>query len=269
MSLVRRCGLLFFHLHQFTSLQLPYSLGGVLKFRSSYLEGQVIWCLLDLRPAETLVLQQWPHTQTQTHTSAQCSSPFPAPLTFLTSTNCFCWRCCWVNSLNLCPWSKVSECAIVVVFSSGNFVAAQTLRWWWVFLALEKGRLVSQDHTATSFIAHELILFRKGEWARPAAIVGKVFWKSRRIMKITHLPCNFLILQDFVYTTMRCPPGVSHASIGMNVFTWVWLLLRSFALLGANPFSFQFSRALNFFWQVIWYLCSWAVSNGEPSYSSS
>lgn len=40
-------------------------------------------------------------------------------------------------------------------------------------MQFDKGILVPQDHSVTSFIAHGLILFRSGELARPVSIVGK------------------------------------------------------------------------------------------------
>lgn len=137
-----------------------------------------------------------------------------------------------------------------------------------LYLQVDKGRLVSQDHSVTSFIAHELILFRSGELARPVSIVGKVLWESRKIIKIAPLPCSFLVLKAICPYHYTMPSAVWHASIGMNVLTWFLLLLRSFALLGANPFSFQFSKIQYFFWQVIWYGGSRVISNGEPSGSS-
>lgn len=41
-------------------------------------------------------------------------------------------------------------------------------------MQVDNGRLVFQDHSVTSVITHELILFRSGELARPVPIVGKV-----------------------------------------------------------------------------------------------
>lgn len=137
-----------------------------------------------------------------------------------------------------------------------------------LYLQVDKGRLVSQDHSVTSFIAHELILLRIGELARPVSIVGKILWESRKIIKIAPLPCNFLALKAICPYHYTMPSAVWRASIGLNVFTWFLLLLRSFALLGANPFSFQFSKIQYFFWQVIWYGYSRVISNGEPSGSS-
>lgn len=79
------------------------------------------------------------------------------------------------------------------------------------------------------------------------------------------MPCNFLIIEAICPYHYTITSTVWHTSIGMNVFTWFWLLLRSFALLRGKPFSFQFSRILFFFWQVIWYPCSRVISNAEPS----
>lgn len=137
-----------------------------------------------------------------------------------------------------------------------------------LYLPLDKGILVSQDHSLTSFTAHELISFRSGELARPVSIVGKVLWESRKIINTANLPCNFLILKEICPYHRTMPRAVWHTSIGMNVFTWFLLLLRSFVLLGANPFSFQFSETQYFFWQDIWYPCSPVIPRSEPSHSS-
>lgn len=75
------------------------------------------------------------------------------------------------------------------VFFSTNLEAV-------VYLHLDKDILASQVHRVTSFVAHSLILFRSGELARPVSIVGKVLWKSRTIIKMVHLPINFLIRKE-------------------------------------------------------------------------
>lgn len=141
-----------------------------------------------------------------------------------------------------------------------------------LYLQSDKGRLVSQDHGVTLFSEPELIFIQ--EWRNGKATIFQLLQKFfERAQKNNQNSTFALQFPNSSGIFFPCHYTISstvwHTSVRMNVFTWVCLLLRSFALLWACPLTFQFTRILHFCGQVTWYPCRRVIPSGEASRWSS